>query len=44
MYDKDENPEQQYERKGSPMMSYVVLSVLVTVVVFIAVMAAWTGA
>ncbi len=44
VYDKDEFPEQQYERKGSPTMPYVVLAVLVAVVVFIAVLAARTGA
>ncbi|HEX8602706.1 MAG TPA: hypothetical protein VF774_08665 [Pseudoduganella sp.] len=45
MYDKEETPEQQqYERTGTPIMSYVVLTVLVAVVGFIAVMAAWTGA
>lgn len=42
--DKEEFPEQQYERQGTSTMSCVVLSVLVAVVGLIAVMAAWTGA
>jgi hypothetical protein len=44
VYDREEFPEQHYERKGSQMMSYVVLGALVAVVSFIAVMAAWTSA
>ena len=44
VYDKDEFPEQQYERKGTPTMPYVVLTVLIAVVGFIAVLAAWTRA
>jgi len=44
VYDKEESPEQQYERTGTPIMSHVVLAVLVVVVGFIAVLAAWTGA
>ena len=44
VYDKEESPEQQYERTVTPIMSHVVLAVLVVVVGFIAVLAAWTGA
>jgi hypothetical protein len=42
--DKEEFPEQQYERKGTSTMSCVLLAVLVAVVGLIAVMAARTGA
>lgn len=44
VYDKEDNPEQQYERSGNPAMSYLVLSVLLAVVCFIAAMAVWTSA
>ncbi len=44
VYDKEDFPEQQYERTGTPTMSYVILTALVAVVGFIAVLAAWTGA
>jgi hypothetical protein len=44
VYDKDDIAEQQYERAGTPVTSYVLLAVLVAVVGFIAVLAAWTGA
>ena len=44
VYDKEDNPEQHYERSGSPAMSYLVLSVLLAVVCFIAAMAVWTSA
>jgi len=44
VYDKEDSPEQQYERSGTPAMSYVVLIALVAVVVFIAAMAVWTSA
>ena len=48
MYDieqkREDNPELQYERSGSPAMSYLVLSVLLAVVCFIAAMAVWTSA
>lgn len=41
---REDNPEQQYERSGSPAMSYLVLSVLLAVVCFIAALAVWTSA
>jgi hypothetical protein len=41
---REDNPEQHYERSGSPAMSYLVLSVLLAVVCFIAAMAVWTSA
>ena len=41
---QEDNPEQQYERSGSPAMSYLVLSVLLAVVCFIAALAVWTSA
>ncbi|GGY40975.1 hypothetical protein OU994_11650 [Pseudoduganella sp. SL102] len=44
MHDKEEFPEQHYERTEDSTMPYVVLSVLVAVVGLIAVLAAWTGA
>jgi len=44
VHDNQDNPEQQYERSGNPAMSYVVLTVLLAVVGFIAAMAAWTSA
>jgi len=44
VHDKEEFPEQQYERTGTSTMPYVVLAVLVAVVGLIAVLAAWTGA
>lgn len=44
VYDKEDIPEQQYERSESPALSYVVLTVLIAVVCFIAAMAAWTSA
>jgi hypothetical protein len=44
VHDRDDNPEQQYESSNNPAMSYVVLSVLLAVVCFIAAMAAWTSA
>ena len=44
MYDKEDNPEMQYERIGNPTMSYIVLAVLVAVVGLIAGLAAWTSA
>ena len=45
MYDSEDFPEQQqYERTGTSDMSHVVLIVLVAVVGFIAVLAAWTRA
>lgn len=36
--------EPQYERTGTPAMSYVVLTVLIAVVGLIAGLAAWTSA
>jgi len=44
VYDNQDQPEQQYERSESPAMSYVVLTILIAVVCFIAGMAAWTSA
>lgn len=44
MYDREDIAEHQYEQSASPVMSYLVLAALVTVVGFIAVLAAWTGA
>ncbi|QBE62208.1 hypothetical protein [Pseudoduganella lutea] len=44
VHDKEDFPEQQYERTANPTMPCVVLSVLVAVVGLIAVMAAWAGA
>lgn len=46
MYDKEDNPDlpTQYERSGTPTMSYVVLATLVAVVGLIAALAAWTSA
>jgi hypothetical protein len=45
VYDKEDFPDQQqYERTGSATMSHIVLTVLVAVVGFIAVLAAWTSA
>lgn len=44
VHDGEDNPEQQYESSNNPAMSYVVLSVLLAVVCFIAAMAAWTSA
>lgn len=44
VHDKEDFPEQQYERTENSSMPFVVLSVLVAVVGLIAVMAAWTGA
>jgi hypothetical protein len=45
VYDKEDFPEQQqYERTGTSTMPHVVLSLLVVVVGFIAVLAAWTSA
>ena len=45
MYDKEEVPElQQYDRTGTPAMSYVVLFALIAVVGVIAVLAVWTSA
>ncbi|MDN4055911.1 hypothetical protein QPK32_22850 [Massilia sp. YIM B02763] len=43
MYDKEDNPELQYERSGTPATAYLVLGVLVAVVGLIAVLAAWTS-
>ena len=39
---REDNPEHNYERNSSPAMSYLVLSVLLAVVCFIAAMAVWT--
>lgn len=44
VYDLEESPEQQYDRTGTPTMSYVLLTVLVAVVCLIGGLAAWTGA
>ncbi|WP_267874612.1 MULTISPECIES: hypothetical protein [unclassified Massilia] len=44
MYDKEDSPEQQYERIETPATSYIVLVALTAVVGFIAVLAAWTSA
>jgi len=44
VYDKEDKLELQYERNGTPAMSYVVLTVLVAVVGLIAGLAAWTSA
>lgn len=44
VYDKQYQPEQQYERCESPVMAYLVLTTLVAVVCFIAASAAWTSA
>jgi hypothetical protein len=44
VYDKEDNPEAQYERSGTPATSYLLLGVLVAVVGLIAVLAAWTSA
>ncbi len=44
MYDKEDNPEAQYESTGAPTMAYVVLALLVAVVGVIAALAAWTSA
>lgn len=40
MYDKEDLPEQQYERTETPATSYIVLVALIAVVGFIAVLAA----
>jgi hypothetical protein len=40
VHDSEDNPEQQYESSSNPALSYVVLSVLLAVVCFIAAMAA----
>ena len=44
VYDKEDLPELQYERTETPATSYMVLVALIAVVVFIAVLAAWTSA
>jgi len=44
VYDNQDIPEQQYERRENRAMSYVVLTTLIAVVCFIAAMAAWTSA
>jgi len=44
VYDKEDNPEQQYERTAVPVTPTVLLSALIAVVSLIAVLAAWTSA